>query len=183
MNDDDLVHSPFNETQARPVEPGEYPVWDEALTLVNHDLAALLPDHGPLRLVARPTWPEESADDEQAAEHVYVAMPNGSWHGNELPPERSAGPGAALAAVAFAAQDTVLEYLWQVWPVCPEHRLGMHPGEEHGRAVWWCAGGPDGQNAQHVSAAVGEVEESYRPRRERRKRRRQNQQKNRDKQQ
>ncbi|MGJ5892096.1 hypothetical protein ACSCBZ_09155 [Streptomyces niveiscabiei] len=61
-----------------PAHSGEFPSWDAALALVNHDLDALLPGRGPLRL-------------------------------------------------------------WEVWPVCDEHWLGMHAreGEEARRAVWW----------------------------------------------
>ncbi|MER5195260.1 hypothetical protein ACWD3J_13300 [Streptomyces sp. NPDC002755] len=168
------MYDSFGTPSARMVEPGEYPVWDEALALVNHDLSALLPDRGPLRLVALPAWPEESSDDEIAAEHVYVALPDGRWHGNDLSPEAGTGPGIASAAVAEAAQDTVLECLWQVWPVCTEHRLGMHPGQENGLAVWRCAGGNDEREPGHVQAPVGKLEESYRPRGERRKQRKQN---------
>ncbi|MGW6520829.1 MULTISPECIES: hypothetical protein [unclassified Streptomyces] len=182
------MYGSFGTPRPRTVAPGEYPVWDEALALVNHDLSALLPDRGPLRLVALPAWPEESADDEHASEHVYVALPDGRWHGNDLPPDAGAGPATALAAVAEAAQDTVLECLWQVWPVCAEHRLGMHPGQEDGQAVWRCAGGNDErepghvqarghvQEPGHVQAPVGKLEESYRSRRERRKQRKENKQ-------
>ncbi|WP_405968045.1 hypothetical protein OG613_34465 [Streptomyces sp. NBC_00015] len=166
------MYDSFGTPRPRTVATGEYPVWDEALTLVNHDLRALLPDRGPLRLLALPAWPQESAEDE----HVYVALPDGRWHGNDLPPDAGAGPGTALAAVAEAAQDTVLECLWQVWPVCAEHRLGMHPGQEDGQAVWRCAGGGGEREPGHVQAPVGRLEESYRSRRERRKQRKENMQ-------
>ncbi|MDR6977827.1 hypothetical protein J2X68_004551 [Streptomyces sp. 3330] len=169
------MHDIFDTPRARTVEPGEYPAWDEALALVNHDLNALLPDQGPMCLLALPAWPEESADDEQATEHVYVALPDGRWHGNDLPPDTQA-PGAAIADVAEAAQETVLGCLWQVWPVCAEHRLGMHAGWEDGHAVWRCAGGNDGREPGHVQAPVGKLEESYRSRGERRRQRKENKQ-------
>ncbi|MEU9309146.1 hypothetical protein [Streptomyces sp. NPDC048256] len=176
------MYDSFDTPRPRTVAPGEYPVWDEALALINHDLSVLLPDSGPLRLVALAAWPEESADDEHASEHVYVALPDGRWHGNDLPPDAGAGPGTALAAVAEAAQDTVLECLWQVWPVCAEHRLGMHPGQEDGQAVWRCAGGNDEREPGHVQAPVGKLEEPNRSRRERRKQRKENMQNKRSKQ-
>ncbi|WP_234437042.1 hypothetical protein [Streptomyces maremycinicus] len=166
------MHDSFDTPHARTVEPGEYPVWGEALALVDHDLVAHLPDRGPLRLVAMPAWPEEGADDEQVTEHVYVALPDGRWHGNDLPPEGRAVPAFALADVAEAAQETVLGCLWQVWPVCPEHRLGMHAGVEDGQAVWRCAGGGDEGGPGHVQAPVGGLAEPYRSRAERRKLRR-----------
>lgn len=49
-------------------------------------------------------------------------------------------PAVALAAVADAAQETVTERLWQAWPLCTEHDLGMHPLEAEGRLPRWCAG-------------------------------------------
>ncbi|WP_314224410.1 hypothetical protein [Streptomyces zaehneri] len=159
---DGLMYDSFGAPRLRTVEPGEYPVWEEALALVNHDLSTLLPDRGPLCLVALPAWPKESADEEHASEHVYVALPDGRWHGNDLPPHAGAGPGPALAAVAEAAQDTVLECLWQVWPVCAEHRLGMHPGQQDGQVVWRCAGRIDEGEPGHVQAPVGKLEESCR---------------------
>ncbi|MFE0450464.1 hypothetical protein ACFW2D_04100 [Streptomyces sp. NPDC058914] len=160
---DDLFDAP----RPREVRPGEYPVWDEALALVNRDLAALLPDRGPLRLLALPPWGQEDAE----REHVYVALPDGRWHGNDLRHGSEETLGAALDAVAEAAQDTVLACLWQVWPVCAEHRVGMHARTEDGRPVWWCAGGRRPGDPDHVRAAVGELDGLHRPRRVRRKRR------------
>ena len=165
---------PFDTPRPRAVRPGEYPVWDEALALVDRDLAALLPDRGPLRLMALPPWPEELSDDEHAPEHVYVALPDGRWHGDALYPPSAATPAGAHAAVAVAAQGTVVACLWQGWPGCAEHRLGMHPAEEDGRPVWRCAGGRDAGDPAHVDAAIGELEAPNRPRRLRRKQRGQN---------
>ncbi|MFF2717308.1 hypothetical protein [Streptomyces sp. NPDC058011] len=79
-------------------------------------------------------------------------------------------PAVALAAVADAAQETVTERLWQAWPLCTEHDLGMHPLEAEGRLPRWCAG----ERRQHIRAAVGELDALVRPRRPNRKRRHQN---------
>ena len=62
-----------------------------------------------------------------------------------------------LSVVADAARATVMELLWQVWPVCREHRTGMHPRpagtsadwypgatDEAGPPLWWCRGGRSG---------------------------------------
>ncbi|MET9385163.1 hypothetical protein ABZY09_29855 [Streptomyces sp. NPDC002928] len=136
----------------RPVSPGEYPVWDEALAVVNRDLAAALPEQGDLRLIALPSW------EEGEPENVYVALPDGRWHGNELGNDSAATPLDALITVAEAAQETVIECLWRVWPVCTEHDLGMHPREEDGRPVWWCAGGGRSGGPAHVGAALGELD-------------------------
>ncbi|MFH8798686.1 hypothetical protein ACH4F6_03655 [Streptomyces sp. NPDC017936] len=164
----------FDAPRPREVQPGEYPVWDEALALVNRDLAALLPDRGPLRLLALPPWdPRDECGDEQ----VYVALPDGRWHGNDLRQDSGTALAAALAAVAEAAQDTVMECLWQVWPVCAEHRVGMHvrsgEGEqgEDGHPVWWCAGGRGTDDPAHARAPVGGLDALHRPRRGRRERR------------
>ncbi|MFI6038914.1 hypothetical protein ACIBBD_33230 [Streptomyces sp. NPDC051315] len=154
------MYDPFPVPGPREVRPGEHPLWDEALALVNRDLAALLPDRGPLRLLALPPWePEDSGRGP-----VYVALPDGRWHGNDLGHDSEATPAAALAAVAEAAQDTVMECLWQVWPVCAEHRVGMHPREEDGRPVWWCAGGRGERDPAHVRAPVGGLDALHRPR-------------------
>ncbi|MFF8972874.1 hypothetical protein [Streptomyces sp. NPDC014995] len=161
------MFDPFDMPPPREVRPGEYPVWDEALGLVNRDLAALLPDVGALRLLALPPWEPEQSGREQ----VYVALPDGRWHGDDLLHGRGVTPAAALADVAEAAQDTVMECLWQVWPVCAEHRTGMHVREEDGRTVWWCAGGRGARDPAHVRAVVGGLDALHRPRRARRRRR------------
>ncbi|MFI7499749.1 hypothetical protein ACIBVL_14865 [Streptomyces sp. NPDC049687] len=168
------MYAPFDAPRPREVRPGEYPVWDEALALVNRDLTAQLPGRGPLRLMALPPWPEELeelSDGEQASEHVYVTMPDGRWHGDDLGREPDGTTSGVLTAVAEAAQDTVLECLWQVWPVCDEHRLGMHAAVAEGRPVWWCAGGRGPGDPEHVGAVVGELRTPYRPRGVRRKER------------
>lgn len=147
------MNDPFPGPRPREVRPGEHPAWDEALALVNRDLAALLPGRGPLRLLAVPS----DADVEwEPPEHVYVALPDGRWHGNHLDHASQTDPADALASVADAAQDTVLECLWQVWPVCAEHRLGMHPGRDDDRVVWECAGGREPQDPAHVRT-IGEL--------------------------
>lgn len=138
----------------RPAQPGEHPSWDAALALVNRDLDALLPGRGPLRLWVMPPW------DEEMGVPVYVALPDGTWHGNQLPPR------AGVVDIADAAQETVVERLWEVWPVCDEHQLGLHAREEEARAVWWCNG-----DGGHVRGGVGELPLPRLPRRERRKRR------------
>ena len=38
------MHAPFDLPEPRRVQPGEHPVWDEALALLNRDLAVTLPD-------------------------------------------------------------------------------------------------------------------------------------------
>ncbi|MFJ9897512.1 hypothetical protein ACIQPR_29705 [Streptomyces sp. NPDC091280] len=151
----------MNDSDFRRVEPGEYPRLDAALAAVNRDFAATFPDREPLVLMA---W----AGDEDLGEQIYVALSDGTWHGNGISePDGAAADRAALALVAEAAQDTVIELLWQVWPECPFHKLGTHSrpegtgadweyGPDHGaRVVWWCRGhrGAD----CHDLATVGEL--------------------------
>ncbi|MFH8772597.1 hypothetical protein [Streptomyces sp. NPDC017958] len=157
-------HSPFARPEPRPVPVGEHPLWDEALAAVNRDLAVTLPEQRPLCLFAVP-WEEGEPDQ------VYVALANGESHGNPLwaDPDTAAD---ALEAVAEAAQETVSELLWQAWPVCSVHDLGMHVRKVAGRPSWWCAGTKDPQDPPHIRAAVGELDTLQRPHRPNRKRRR-----------
>ncbi|MEV6192994.1 hypothetical protein AB0M19_11400 [Streptomyces sp. NPDC051920] len=156
-------------------EPGQWPKAEAALAVVNRDLVATLPGQEALVLLVVPseeTLPGAAAGEEQ----VYVALPDRRWHGNAVngtdleegaPPEPD-DDTAVLAAVADAAQETVMELLWQVWPVCPDHGTGMHPRppgtsadwypgrpDAAGAPVWWCRGGRDG--ACHDVCPVGEL--------------------------
>jgi hypothetical protein len=144
------MHSRSGIPAPRQVQPGEHPVWEEALALLNRDVAATLPEHRPLRLMAQ-RW------EEGGPEHVYVALDNGEWWGQPLSSDPADTPRSALAAVAEGAQDTVAECLWRAWPICAEHDLGMHLDEADGRPVWRCAGRP-GRDPEHVRAAVGELD-------------------------
>lgn len=162
-----------------PVPPGCRPELDAALAVVNRDLRATLPEQEPLILVAVPAW-------DTVPEQVYVAMADGSWQGNSLNeygPEDGgrdwlAEPATVLGMVADAAQETVMELLWQTWPNCWVHRSGVHvrppgtggdrefgqephparTGEAAGHPVWWCRGGQAGEC--HDLAPVGELAES-----------------------
>ncbi|MFY4723669.1 hypothetical protein [Streptomyces sp. LaBMicrA B280] len=150
-------------------EPGRWPALEAALAVVNRDVRATLPGQGPLILMAAP------APDGFDGEQVYVAMADGRWHGNPVhsddleegaPPEP--GEAGVLRVVAEAAQETVVELLWRVWPLCREHGTGMHPrpagtsedwypGESGtaGPPVWWCRGGRGG--GCHDASPIGEL--------------------------
>lgn len=143
------MSAPFDLPEPRRVLLGEYPLWDEALALVNRDLAVTLPDQGLLQLLGLPSY------DEEVAEYVCVALANGEWHGNVVDPESANNPVLALAAITDAAQETVTECCSQAWPVCDEHNLGMHPREADGQLSWWCAGGKVRGESAHIRAAVG----------------------------
>ncbi|MFI8006995.1 hypothetical protein [Streptomyces sp. NPDC086010] len=156
--------------------PGRWPKSEGALAVVNRDLMATLPGADALILVAGPPPRRPSSPGARGTEQIYVAMADGRWHGNavnvcdleEGEPAEPQDATVVLTVVADAAQTTVMELLRQVWPVCPEHRIGMHPrpagttrgwheGETGatGHPVWWCRGAPDG--ACHDVAAVGEL--------------------------
>ncbi|MFF7173317.1 hypothetical protein [Streptomyces pseudovenezuelae] len=89
---------------------------------------------------------------------MYVALANGEWHGGHLYPQVAEDLAHAVAIVADAAQDTVAERLWQAWPLCVEHNLGMHAREVEGRLSWWCAGERSRVGAAHTRAAVGALD-------------------------
>ncbi|MFC1417576.1 hypothetical protein [Streptacidiphilus cavernicola] len=159
------MSDPFDDRSVpHPVPPGAYPLLEAALALLNRDLAATLPEQLPLRLLLQSPWADEP-------ETVCVALADGEWHGNPLDPDQLRDADAALAAIADAAQETVTERLWQAWPVCTEHALGMHPGEADGRLVWCCSGQRLRRGPAHVRAAVGELDTLIRPHRPNRKRR------------
>lgn len=144
------MSDPTYASGARRVPPGEYPLWEEALALLNRDLAATLPELEPLQLVTLPPWHPDLDEP-----NVYVAMADGTWDGNRLFPETAGEAALALENVADAAQETVVESLWQAWPVCSLHGLGMHPRDADGELSWWCKGERARPGTDHIRAAVG----------------------------
>lgn len=164
------VRELYEMPEGRSVSPGDYPAWDKALGLLNRDLAATLPEQEPLQLIALPPHPF-GGDEER---HIYVAMADGGWHGNALFAQSEDDDALALAVVADAAQETVTECLWQAWPLCSEHDLGMHPRNVDGQLSWWCAGARSRRpGTDHIRAAVGALDTVIRvPRAHRKKKRR-----------
>lgn len=62
-------------------------------------------------------------------------------------------PATVLTSLPILIQESLLEWTWQVWPVCPGHGgLGVHGSERDHEAVWWCAG-----DGGHMLAPVGEL--------------------------
>ncbi|OIJ68968.1 hypothetical protein WN71_005810 [Streptomyces mangrovisoli] len=161
--------------EPRPAEPGRWPMLEAALAVVNRDVTATLPGQEPLILMAVPSHeptPQGGFDGEQ----VHVALPDGRWHGNQVnaydpeegDPEEPDDEETALSVVADAAQSTLMELLWQTWPICPEHKLGTHPRpagstedwyetttQADGPTVWWCRGDQDSHG--HDLCRVGEL--------------------------
>ncbi|MFF9359667.1 hypothetical protein [Streptomyces griseoluteus] len=140
-------------SEPHPVDLTARPDLAAALDAVNRDLAATLPEAGPMRLMCTPS------DDEDIPDQFHATLPDDRRHGSVQ------GPDAA--GVAEAAQETVQAVLWQVWPVCLEHRTGVHAdaGADE-RAVWWCRAGEG-----HELCEVGELAQTL-PGRQRRKQRR-----------
>ncbi|WP_030802790.1 hypothetical protein [Streptomyces sp. NRRL F-2799] len=125
--------------RTRPLEPGSRPDLEAALEAVNRDLAASLPEAGPMRLMCTPS------DDEDIPDQYHAALPDGRRHDSVTAPD--------ACGIAEAAQETVQAVLWQVWPVCREHRTGVHArSRTDERAAWWCRAG-----VGHELCEVGEL--------------------------
>ncbi|MFB4290824.1 hypothetical protein ACBI99_24485 [Nonomuraea sp. ATR24] len=77
---------------------------------------------------------------------------DGCYHGEGLYPEDGGDLVSAIVNVADSTQETIMELIWQVWPVCVPHDRGAHAGWEDGAAVWKCAAG-----GSHVLARIGEL--------------------------
>ncbi|GAA2307971.1 hypothetical protein GCM10010149_67490 [Nonomuraea roseoviolacea subsp. roseoviolacea] len=76
----------------------------------------------------------------------------GGYHGNGIDPMWGSNPQEALMEIADATQETIMELIWKVWPVCATHNRGLHAGFERGMAVWRCTG-----DGTHIVARVGEL--------------------------
>ena len=117
-----------------------------------------------LRIVARdlPTRGIEGEPEIEVLDDWYpvgagVRLAEGerlNWGGHILP-GMCDDPTMALTSLAIMVQESLLEWTWQVWPVCPRHDLGVHGSERDGTAVWWCAG-----DGGHILAPVGELSRS-----------------------
>ncbi|MEU1520153.1 hypothetical protein ABZ490_49975 [Streptomyces sp. NPDC005811] len=114
-----------------------------------------------LRIVAR-DLPTRGIEGEPEIEILEDWFPVGAgvrlaggerlnWGGPILP-RMCDDPAVALTSLAVLIQESLLEWTWQVWPVCPRHDLGVHGSERDGAAVWWCAG-----HGGHMLAPVGEL--------------------------
>jgi hypothetical protein len=127
-------------------EPGWLACLEDALRLVNRDLAAT--GIRPCRL--------RVYDDERYTNNGNAGVE--TWDGwtaegdaQGIDPVRGADPVHVLLAVAEDAQDALMHALWAAWPVCPIHRLGVHARDHEDAAVWWCAG-----DGGHAVTAIGE---------------------------
>ncbi|MGX1541013.1 hypothetical protein [Streptomyces adustus] len=114
-----------------------------------------------LRIVARdlPTRGIEGEPQIEVLEDCYpegagVRLADGArlnWGGPILP-SMCDDPTTALASLTTMIQESLLEWTWQVWPVCPRHNLGVHGSKREREVVWWCAG-----EGGHMLAPVGDL--------------------------
>jgi hypothetical protein len=129
-------------------------VLKRCVLLVQADLARTLPEVTGLRLAVDP--------DSDWSVFVQVNFGEGRWAGVALPPdyydEDIAEP---VAVVADAIQELVVERV-RVWPLCPEHGLGLHPCSQAIDSAdddsWWTPGPADWRcqgDGGHVISAIG----------------------------
>jgi hypothetical protein len=132
----------------RPVGADEVPGFKRALGLVIADLARSWP-----QTTTAPVLELEILHDDHAGDGVSVRLPDRAWHANGgIPLDRylNSGPDP-VAAIAEAAQETIMEFEKVVWPICATHGRGLHPrprahsqDEDYaaaGPAAWWCSAG------------------------------------------
>ncbi|MEV0228160.1 hypothetical protein [Nonomuraea sp. NPDC050786] len=123
------------------LEPGLWAALEQALSVVERDVrgAGLT---GTLRLVM-PDW-----DDSGTARVEF----RGGYHGNGIWPCEGSDAQGALVTVADAAQEAIVEILWEVRPVCPAHDRGLRAEMRNRTAVWRCTG-----DGTHTVARIGEL--------------------------
>ena len=122
--------------------PGQLAVLYQALRIAARDL----PDAG---IGGEPEFVVTAGLDHGAAR---IRLADGRLLAGLM--ELSGGVGdhlpGAVVAVADQVQSALSESSWRVWPVCPDHGLGVHSLERSGVAVWWCAA-----DGGHAVARVG----------------------------
>jgi hypothetical protein len=126
------------------LEPRLWAALEQALEIVERDVRAT-GITGLLRLVIL---------DQDG--HARVEF-QGGCQGNGISPGQAGDAQGALAQIADATQEVVMEMVWAAWPICPMHDLGLSAGLEHEKAVWRCSGGET-----HTVARVGELPSPHR---------------------
>jgi hypothetical protein len=84
-------------------------------------------------------------------------LADGWIHGLGLYPCEGDSMPTALAGWAEHLQESVTERNWTVWPLCPEHSIGLHGAELDGVAVWRCSAGPEPTGPGSVGHTVAPV--------------------------
>uniref|UniRef100_UPI003F49B391 hypothetical protein n=1 Tax=Nonomuraea bangladeshensis TaxID=404385 RepID=UPI003F49B391 len=142
-----LGESLLRDTGFEPTFALEPRMWDEleqALQVVERDVRAS-GINGTLRLITQ---------DQDNHGHAWVEFQGGYWsnHGSSIPPIAGSDVQRALACVADATQEVIVEAIWKVWPVCATHDRGLRVELIKGSAVWRCTG-----DGTHTVAPVGEL--------------------------
>jgi hypothetical protein len=132
------------------LEPGLWTTLETAVKMVERDVRASGIEA--VLGIAIPGW-----DRDSGCARVEF---RGGCGGPAIWPRSGRDGNVALADIADAVQDIVMEHIWGVWPVCPEHGLGVHAALVEGTAVWQCAGA-----GTHTAAAIGDLSPSSRQRR------------------
>jgi hypothetical protein len=125
-------------------EPGWLACLDDAMRLVNRDVAAT-GIRRPCRLRVHDEGLNWSTNAYVETWDGYTGIADGIY------PADGADPVSALVAVADDAQDALMHALFAAWPVCPVHRLGAHASYHEEAAVWWCSG-----DGGHAVTAIGQ---------------------------
>ncbi|WP_052423086.1 hypothetical protein [Nonomuraea candida] len=123
------------------LEPALWTTLEQALAVVERDARATKVT-GTLRLTI-PDW-----DPDGPARVEF----RGAFQGNGIEPAEGRDAQEALATVADAAQEVIVEMLWRAWPVCPVHDRGLRAELLGGVAVWRCSAA-----GAHQVARVGEL--------------------------
>lgn len=139
-----LSRSLLNEAGFEPtftLEPRLWTTLVQALEIVERDVRAK-GITGTFRL-ATPDWDDSG--------YAWVEF-QGIYQGNGIGPDEAHHAQGALARVADAAQEVIMESIWQVWPLCPTHHHGLHATLKNRTAVWQCTG-----SGTHTVAPVGDL--------------------------
>jgi hypothetical protein len=124
------------------LEPSLLVPLEQALKVVERDVRAA-GITGTLRFVVPDDWNDKG--------EAWVEF-QGIRQGNGLGPGEGIDAQWALARVADATQEVIMEMIWRVWPVCSTHDRGLNAELEDEIAVWRCTGA-----GTHVVAPVGEL--------------------------
>ncbi|TYB60696.1 hypothetical protein FXF51_31320 [Nonomuraea sp. PA05] len=135
------MHSEEQAEQVAALERRRWAALEHALEVVQRDVRTSgIP--GALRLTT-PDW--------DGSGHAWVEF-QGAYHGNGIPPTAGADAQGALARVADATQEVIMELIWKAWPVCTTHDRGLRVRLEGELVVWTCTG-----DGTHTVAPVGEL--------------------------
>jgi hypothetical protein len=123
------------------LEPMLWAALEQALSIVERDVRTT-GITGTLKLTI-PDW------DPSGQARVEF---QGICQGNGISPTEGRDPQQALARVADATQEVIMEVIWAAWPVCSTHDRGLRAELEHKAAVWRCTSA-----GTHTVARVGHL--------------------------